>query len=75
MFVINLAYAKGGSRVEVIELSMKEGTVKARWIKSIKFGSEYEGILNSIQPIDIDHFYITVWLPEPDGIEGRAMEG
>jgi len=72
--VVNYAYSRGGTRIEVFDLRKHDGEVEAKHIKSIKFGPEFEGIINSVIQVGDNDYYINTWHPFADSPEGRAHD-
>lgn len=74
LVVVNLAYHKGGMRLEYIKLTKVNGEVKAKYLKSVHFGEEFQGIVNSVAQVSDKDFYMNTWHPFPDDVSGRAHD-
>jgi hypothetical protein len=74
LLVVNLAYHRGGQRLEVLKLWMEGAVVKVQYEKSILFKAEFQGIVNSVVQTDRNEFFVTTWHPFPDEETGRAHD-
>lgn len=74
LLVVNLAYQRGGQRVEVLQLRTEGASVKVKYVKSILFGDEFQGIINAVLQTNDNEYFITTWHPFPDEVTGRAHD-
>lgn len=75
LLVVNLAYNRGGQRLEVLSLRMEgSGDVVVAYEKSILFNEQFQGIVNSVAKISPSEIYVTTWHPFPDEATGRAHD-
>jgi sugar lactone lactonase YvrE len=72
LYAINHAYRKGSERVEVIQVNLDEktGKVTLKYLRSLVFGDDYQGMLNDLAVIDENKFYVTTWKSHPDTLDG-----
>jgi sugar lactone lactonase YvrE len=71
IYVINHAYKKGSERVEVLRASIDDtGKIRIRYLRSLIFGDEYQGMFNGLAVVGENKFFITSWKIKPDSLEG-----
>lgn len=73
LYVINHAYRKGGERIDIFNLSLKNGSVVASYRRSVFFPDMYLGALNDLVVVNEKEMFITTWLPWPDNPDGRGI--
>ena len=74
LFVLNNAYQKGGSRIEVLKISgIKSGQIELTWLKSIQLPEYMYGIVNDIAVTSDSEVFITTWHSQPDSPSGRSQ--
>jgi hypothetical protein len=74
LFVVNHAYAKGGERVDIFQITKNANQkVELLYQSTVQFDT-WMGTLNDIVPVSKDEFYVTNYLPVVDTKEGRPND-
>jgi len=72
LYAINNAYSKGGTRIEVIQISLNNNRIQLKYLRSLLFPAEsFSGILNSLVVFSKDEYLVTSWLPFVDPPQGK----
>lgn len=72
LYAINHAYAKGGERIEVLEIfDSSEGQgLQIKYKNSILMDENNYGVYNDLIVLNENEIYITTWLPFPHSVKG-----
>lgn len=74
LLVVNLAYHRGGQRIEVLRLTKVDGAVRVVYQKSILFSQQFQGIINSVVQASDTEIFVTTWQPFADEETGRLHD-